>query len=119
MIFHIADNEEYNAARESGTQAYKPKPFDREGFIHCSTAAQIRGTLDKHFRSHDRVLILAIDAEREKGHIKYEDLYNSGQDFPHLYRPLPLSSVRGTFLLDRNKETGVFDVPDEWLEQYH
>jgi uncharacterized protein (DUF952 family) len=112
MIFHIADPALWLAANET----YKPAPFDREGFIHCSTAAQLDGTLRKHFSGMDEVLLLAIDTEAEKDYIRFEDLYGSGQEFPHVYRPLPVASVLDTFLLSRG-ESGDYKVPHDWLNK--
>ncbi|MCW3125095.1 MAG: hypothetical protein JWO03_753 [Bacteroidetes bacterium] len=115
MIFHIADPDQWAAA--SQTQPYKPEHFDREGFIHCSDATQVAGTLHKHYQMADRLLLLAIDSEAEKDHLKYEDFYRRGQQFPHIYRPLPVSSVRGTHLMERNNR-GQFEIPHEWMKSF-
>lgn len=112
MIFHIADPALWHCSKET----YKPAAFDKEGFIHCSTAAQIDGTLRKHFAGIDQVLLLAIDTNAERDYIRFEDLYGSGQEFPHLYRPLPVTSVLDTFLL-RRSVNGDFDVLHDWLNK--
>lgn len=114
MIFHIADPTLYQAAEDSGS--YKPVSFDTEGFIHCSDADQVASTLHRHFGSADRLLLLAIDSELEKEYLRYEDLYKRGQEFPHLYRPLPLSSVLGTHVLERTG--GMFRIPFEWMRSF-
>ncbi len=114
MIFHIADPTIYKAAEESGV--YKPASFDSEGFIHCSDAEQVASTLHRHFGSADRLLLLAIDSEAEREYLRYEDLYKRGQEFPHLYRALPLSSVRGTYVLER--KGAMFSIPFEWMRSF-
>ena len=118
MIFHIANPKEYNAIIDSHALEYKPAAFDSEGFIHCSTSEQIAGTLDKHFKSADRLIILAIDTEAEKEYTRFENLSGSGQDFPHIYRPLSVSSILDAWLMDRNEDGG-FDIPYQWMSRFH
>lgn len=114
MIFHIADPHLYKTAEESGM--YQPASFATEGFIHCSDADQVASTLHRHFGAADKLLLLAIDSEAERDHLRYEDLYKRGQAFPHLYRPLPLSSVLGTYLLERRG--AMFSIPFEWMKSF-
>lgn len=116
MIFHIADPKEYSAAADSGGGEYKPASFEKEGFIHCSDAHQVASVLHRHFGGVDRLLLLAIDSVAEQEHLRYEDLYKRGQEFPHLYRPLPLSSVLGTYVLER--KGGMFSIPFEWMRSF-
>ncbi len=116
MIFHIADPKEYSAAADSGGGVYQPSSFEKEGFIHCSEEGQLASTLHRHFGSADRLLLVAIDSAAEKEHLRYEDLYKRGQEFPHLYRPLPLSSVLGTYVLERTG--GMFRIPFEWMRSF-
>lgn len=116
MILHIADPHTYDAAVASGSGIYKPTSFDTEGFIHCSDMSQLASTLHRHFGAADRLLLLAIDSSAEQEHLRYEDLYKRGQEYPHLYRPLPLSSVLGTYVLER--KGGMFSIPFEWMRSF-
>lgn len=68
----------------------------KDGFIHFSTAAQVRETAAKHFAGVDDLVLaevaadgLALKWERSRG----------GRLFPHLYAGLPLSAVTRTWAL--------------------
>lgn len=65
----------------------------RDGFIHFSTAAQVRETAAKHFSGQDKLLLVAVDAEVLGSALRYEPS-RRGDLFPHLYGALPLAAVR-------------------------
>ncbi len=65
----------------------------KDGFIHFSTAAQVRETAAKHFAGHGDLLLIAVDAEALGSALRYEPS-RGGALFPHLYGPLPISAVR-------------------------
>jgi uncharacterized protein (DUF952 family) len=65
---------------------------DRDGYIHFSTAAQVAGTLDKHFPGRADLLLLAVPVAALAGDLKFEPS-RGGALFPHLYAPLPASAV--------------------------
>ncbi len=73
-----------------------------DGYIHFSTAGQIRQTAERHYRGVDDLLLLALDDETLGGAVKWEPARN-GSLFPHVYgsieprlftvcRPAPLDS---------------------------
>lgn len=65
-------------------------PVDRaDGFVHLSTAAQLQGTLAKHFAGETGLMILAVD---DDAGLTWEPS-RGGEDFPHLYRPLARADV--------------------------
>ena len=64
----------------------------RDGFIHMSTAAQLQGTLDKHYRDGEVVTLAAIRFADVAETVKYE-VSRGGAEFPHIYGVLPLSAV--------------------------
>ncbi len=45
------------------------------------------------FSGRDDLTLLTIDTSRIKGILVYEDLYDAGEDFPHVYGPLPTATV--------------------------
>ena len=65
----------------------------RDGFIHFSTAAQLPGTLARHYAGLSDLLLVAVDAGALGELLKWETS-RGGDLFPHLYGPLPLSAVR-------------------------
>lgn len=64
----------------------------RDGFIHFSTASQVSETIRKHYADQDNLMLLKVDAASLGDGLKWEPS-RGGQLFPHLYGPLPLSSV--------------------------
>ncbi|MGA3302259.1 MAG: DUF952 domain-containing protein [Methylovirgula sp.] len=82
-----------------------------DGFIHFSTAAQVRETAVKHFAGQDDLVIAAIDAEKLGDALRYESS-RGGALFPHLYAPLPLKAVIWVKPLPRGND-GHHLFPDE------
>ncbi len=81
-----------------------------DGFIHCSTTAQLPGTLAKHFERFDRVVLLSFDAAILPGLI-WETSRNNMQ-FPHIYGHLDLNQAFSTHLLMRGDD-GQFAIPED------
>jgi len=68
-------------------------PIDlSDGFIHFSTADQVRETAAKHFSGQGDLLLIAVDGDRLGAALKYE-VSRGGALFPHLYAPLDLAAV--------------------------
>ena len=68
-------------------------PVDRaDGFVHFSTAAQLPGTLAKHFAGETGLLLLAVETDAAGRALRWEPS-RGGALFPHLYRPLTLADV--------------------------
>ena len=93
-IYKICERTSWRLAEQIGT--YRGSAADaRDGFIHFSTAAQLAGTLAKHFAGHRELLLVAIDAGALGEALKWEP--SRGRElFPHLYAGLPLAAVRWT-----------------------
>ena len=75
-------------------ESFEGAPIDiQDGYIHFSTAEQVRETARRHFAGQDDLLLVAIDADSLGEALRYEPS-RGGDLFPHLYAPLPLSAVR-------------------------
>ncbi len=92
MILHIVSRAEWEAAVQSGV-AYETPSLKDEGFIHCSTAAQVLGPANEFYRGQDELVLLVIDPDKLTAELVYEDCYETGQAFPHIYGPLNLEAV--------------------------
>ena len=93
-IYKICERTSWRLAKQTGT--YRGSAADaRDGFIHFSTAAQLAGTLAKHFAGHRELLLVAIDAGALGEALKWEPS-RGGELFPHLYAALPVTAVRWT-----------------------
>ena len=62
------------------------------GFVHFSTAAQVRETASRHFARQDGLWLLALEADGLGDGLKWEPS-RGGDLFPHLYGPLRLADV--------------------------
>lgn len=63
-----------------------------DGYIHLSTAAQLQGTLDKHFAGIVGLVIAEVDLGALGEAIRWE-VSRGGELFPHIYAALPMSAV--------------------------
>lgn len=91
VIFHITRQVDWLAAAESGV--YCPDSFDSDGFIHCSTAGQLIAVANQRYGGQAGLVLLAINVPAVGPAIVYEDLYESGKKFPHIYGPLNMDAV--------------------------
>jgi uncharacterized protein (DUF952 family) len=64
-----------------------------DGFIHFSTAEQVRETARRHFSGLAELKLVAVATEALGPALKWEPS-RGGDLFPHLYGPLPLAAVR-------------------------
>lgn len=93
-VYHLARQADFARASEAGQ--YEGSAEDRaDGFLHFSTAAQVRESAARHRRGERGLVLLACDPARLGDALKWEPA-RGGQLFPHLYGPLPLSAVHRT-----------------------
>lgn len=85
-IYHIAER---TALSVADTQPYSPRSLAREGFVHASSWAQLRGVASSLFRGRTDVTVLEIDALLLPEPPVWEDLYGLGQTYPHVYSAIP------------------------------
>lgn len=91
-IYKIATESAWRAAEKAGV--FKGAAIDlSDGYIHFSTAEQVKETAARHFAGQADLVLVAIDAERLGEALKYE-VSRGGALFPHLYAPLDPSAVR-------------------------
>lgn len=91
LIFKICPFADWRAAEAVGT--YLGSVHDaRDGFIHFSTAAQLPGTLAKHYAGQSGLLLIAVDADKFRDALCWEPA-RDGSLFPHLYAPLPTTAA--------------------------
>lgn len=112
LIFKIVPHNHWSEARERGL--YLGSRDDRrDGFIHLSAAHQVIGTLSKHFRSQDDLLLIAFKSDKLGTELKWE-VSRDGELFPHLYGPLPTALA----LWQRSLPLGSDGIPrceEAWL----
>ena len=91
IIFKICPGMLWQAAEKAGR--FDGAPIDlTDGYIHFSTADQVRETAAKHFAGQRDLLLIAVDAGPLSETLKWE-VSRGGALFPHLYAPLDPSAV--------------------------
>jgi uncharacterized protein (DUF952 family) len=90
MIYHFASQALWQTAQATGH--YAPESLATEGFIHCSTAAQVAPTANRYFGGQGALLLLHIDEARLVARLVYE-ASTGGHLYPHVYGPLNPAAV--------------------------
>ena len=93
FVYKVVDTGLWEVAK--GTGKFIGAEIDlQDGYIHFSTASQLRNTLARHFTGRGNLILLKI--EISKLDIIWE-FARDGDLFPHLYNYLPLNSVVGEY----------------------
>jgi uncharacterized protein (DUF952 family) len=91
LIYHMCRRTEWETARAVG--AYRGSSQDTaDGFIHFSTAAQIRESARKHRAGQRDLVLVTVDPAALGAALKWEPS-RDGALFPHLYGVLPMDAV--------------------------
>ena len=111
-IFKILDSALYRQALAAGR--FQGAEIDlKDGFIHFSSAAQVRETARLHFAERQGLTIFAVAAESLRDGLKWEPS-RGGQFFPHLYGALDMKLVLWAKPLVWN--AGAHDFPPETFQ---
>ena len=91
MIYKILRPAEWGAFESSGS--FEGSPDDhRDGFIHCSSRAQLAATAARIFAAEPSLVVAAISTDAIDDPIRWEPS-GSGELFPHVYGAIPLAAV--------------------------
>ncbi|MFF6905737.1 DUF952 domain-containing protein [Streptomyces sp. NPDC012389] len=101
-LLHLAEAPLWEAARGTGTyeMSTRGRTLQEEGFIHLSLPRQLPGVARMLYGDgggsgddgHDLV-VLVVDPARLTAPVRYEAMKPGGEEFPHLYGPLPVEAV--------------------------
>jgi uncharacterized protein (DUF952 family) len=90
-IFHITTRDQWETALIKGV--YMAATQAEEGFMHCSTADQVAGVLERYYAGRSGLVKLKIDPDKLSCPLIYELATSVNQLFPHLYGPLNVNAV--------------------------
>jgi len=111
-IFKILDSALFRKAMAAGR--FQGSEIDlKDGFIHFSSAAQVRETARLHFSGQKGLVIFAIAAKSLDEALKWE-ASRGGQLFPHLYGALDMKLMLWARPLVWNGEA--HDFPTETFQ---
>lgn len=108
MILHITERNRATLAQQTGT--YRADSLETEGFIHCSTQAQVVWVANQFYRGQLGLVLLCIDPKKVRAEIKYEVVEGVGT-FPHLYGELNADAIVKTIDFPPNSD-GSFSLPN-------
>ena len=110
MILHMLKRSEWEAALKEGI--YRPESLANEGFIHCSEPDMIETVANGLYLGLTDMIILVLDVDKIDAPLVYEDCYETGHAFPHIYGTITPDVVSRIvdFPCDEN---GEFSLPAE------
>lgn len=103
MIFHITSRKDWETAQAKGE--YVAESLQTEGFIHCSTLAQVLPVAEKFYRGQSGLVLLMIEPTLLTPTLKWEPPSGGipppgvpeGETFPHIHGPINLDAVTIVF----------------------
>ncbi len=69
-----------------------------DGFIHLSSAEQVKETARLYFSGRDDLMLVIIDSSSLEDSLRWEES-RAGALFPHVYGVIPMAAVLGAELL--------------------
>ena len=115
MILHITSRAEWQAAQDNGE--YTAPSLKSEGFIHCSTEAQVVHVANAFYRGRNDLALLVLDETGLSSELRWEPPAGppaagiSASDlFPHIYGPINLEAVVRILELEPDS-AGTFSLP--------
>ena len=115
MIFHITTRKDWEAAQTKSE--YIAESLESEGFIHCSTLAQVLPVAEKYYKGQSGLVLLEIEPTLLSAKLKWEPPSGgapppgvpAGDKFPHIYGPINLDAVVRVVDL-ASKPDGAFEL---------
>lgn len=112
-IYHITTRGAWIGATRAGR--YAADSLESEGFIHCSTAAQVVPVAERFYRGQTGLVLLVIETGKLTAPVKWEQSapppgVDAGAAFPHLYGPIGLDAIAACLDFEPN-ESGEFAMP--------
>ncbi|MEV0488608.1 DUF952 domain-containing protein [Streptomyces atratus] len=97
LLLHLTEGPLWEAARGIGTYetSTRGRTLHEEGFIHCSLPHQLPGVAETLYGAETPadLVVLVIDPARLSVPVRYEALVPGGEEFPHIYGPVPVDAV--------------------------
>ncbi|MGJ7442485.1 DUF952 domain-containing protein [Aquipuribacter sp. MA13-6] len=99
-LLHLALPEEWQEAVPTGSydRSTRGLSLGEVGFVHCAHPHQVEAVAARFYGDllqdpDATLLVLHLDPERLDVHVVHEDLEGTGEQFPHVYGPLPVDAV--------------------------
>lgn len=95
MIYHVTERTRWERSQREGVHTGSTRGVELadEGFVHCSTAGQLPGVLERFYRGVPDLVVLHIDEVRLTAPVVVEQVGDAAEPFPHVYGPIDLTAV--------------------------
>jgi len=95
MIYHLTETSRWQQSIAAGehTESTRGLELSEVGFIHCSTEAQWPVVRDRFYVDVIDLLLLHIDQTRLTVPVRFEQIDDAPEAFPHVYGPIPLDAI--------------------------
>ncbi|MFF2013735.1 DUF952 domain-containing protein [Streptomyces sp. NPDC058195] len=102
LLLHLTEGPLWEAARGIGTfeMSTRGRTLHEEGFIHCSLPHQLDGVAEMLYGTgsgagsgDQELVVLVIDPDQLTAPVRYESAAPGGEEFPHIYGPVPVDAV--------------------------
>jgi uncharacterized protein (DUF952 family) len=105
QLFHLTERATWLAAEPAGEYRMSTRgvTLAEEGFIHCSLRHQLRQVAELWYGDLDDLVVLVIDDTRVAAPVRYEAAPDGGQEYPHIYGPLPVDAVTDVIAVRRDQ----------------
>ncbi len=112
-IYHITSRRAWIEATRTGS--YAADSLHTEGFIHCSTAAQVLSVAEHFYAGQNGLVLLVVDPKRLEAPVKWEQSVppkgvDAAAAFPHVYGPIGVEAVSACLDFEPD-EGGQFALP--------
>lgn len=97
MIYHVTERVNWEQALRKGS--YEAASLTIEGFIHTSSAEQVKGVMERYYKGRSGLILLHIDETKLHSPLQYELALSVNEAFPHIYGPLNTDAVVKTEVL--------------------
>jgi uncharacterized protein (DUF952 family) len=105
-LLHLTERSLWDAARASGVYetSTRGRSLQEEGFIHCSLRHQLQPVAAMVYGAYegpDELVVLVVDVRRLDAPVRFEAMEPGGEEFPHVYGPIPVDAVVDVEVWDR------------------
>jgi uncharacterized protein (DUF952 family) len=108
-LLHITAQSDWQEAQQLGE--YRAESLKTEGFIHCSTPAQLLWVAHRFYLRQTGLVLLEIDRDRLQARLQFDEI-ETGERFPHVYGALNLDAVVRVLVFEAGAD-GLFQLPTE------
>lgn len=92
IIYHITTSNAWEKAQQNGF--YESASLKNEGFIHCCSAEQVIGVIQRYYQDVPDLVKLTIDTDLLSSPFYFDWSPSVADTFPHIYGAINLDAVK-------------------------